>query len=386
MKTSPLAVAGVICLALAGCRTDPSITLLERQNRMLEDEVYRLRGVVQDYEEGGTPVNCAASEGAEGEPVHGDTWRSRESTAPTGESYSPRGKRASSNQSNQGPVVMPGEAEPPGEIPDTLKRPAGTRAPVEPDKLNMPRTPMRLDGQPGPSLPGSQGSDRSGSGRISKINPASDFEFLAHADSQDVAQLVLNRMLTGGFSAAGRSGDNGLLVVIEPRDAKGRRLEAPGDVAVVLMDPSKSGREAKLARWDFPAAQTAKLFRGNGIARGMYIECPWPDRPPDNNSLHLYVRYTTRDGRKLEADEYVEVALPGEKAARWTPAEIEPQPAAASDRALAANQQVGAEEGQAEAADSSADESQPQRARSVRTAARANSSAIQRPAWSPERF
>ncbi len=200
---------------------------------------------------------------------------------------------------------------------------------------------------------------------------------MAHADSRDVAQLVLNRMLTGGFSTGGRSGDSGLRVVIEPRDAKGRRLEAPGDVAVVLVDPAKTGAGAKLARWDFPAAETAKLFRGSGIARGMYVECPWPDRPPENNSLHLYVRYITRDGRKLETDEYVEVSLPGEKAACWTPVEAEPRPAA-SQQELTAYQQTEATD--SSAADSMTYDSPPRRSRPIRTAA------PRRPAWSPERF
>ncbi len=237
---------------------------------------------------------------------------------------------------------------------------------------------MQLEDPPGPNLPGSQGSERGGSGRTSKIRPTGGFEFVAKADSKDVGQLVLNRMLTGGFSTEGRLGDSGVLAVLEPRDAKGRRLEAPGDVAVVLMDPSKTGREAKLARWDFPAAETAKLFRGNGIARGMYVECPWPDRPPDNNSLHLYVRYTTRDGRKLEADQSVEVALPGEKAARWTPAESVPQPGGASERELTAFQQSDAEAAESKAADSAPADPAPAPRRSVRTTTRSNSPALQR--------
>jgi len=386
MKTSPLAVAGLFCLALAGCRTDPSVTLLERQNRMLEDEVYRLRGVVQDYEEG-TPQNCVVAEGAEVAPDQGEMRRTRESTAAPSESNEPRGSKSSSSQAIPGPVIVqPGEALPPGKIPKILENPAGTRAPAESGKLNMPQTPMQFEGPTGPNQPGFQGSERSGSGRTSKIRPTGGLESVAKADSKDVGQLVLNRMLTGGFSTEGRSGDSGVLVVIEPRDAKGRRLEAPGDVAVVLMDSSKTGPQAKLARWDFPASETAKLFRGNGIARGMYVECPWPDRPPENNRLHLFVRYTTRDGRKLEADQSVEVALPGEKAARWTPAESELQPAAASDRELTANQRSDAEAAESEPADSPDDSPPPRRARSMRTATRTNSGNLQRPVWSPERF
>jgi hypothetical protein len=386
MKTSPLAVAGLFCLALAGCRTDPSITLLERQNRMLEDEVYQLRGVIQDYEDGMTQ-NCVVQDGADAAPVQGEMRKSRGSAETPGESYPPRSKKSSS-PALQGPVVeMPGEAMPASEIPDTLKRPAGIRAPAEPGKLNLPRTPAQIEGQPGPNLQGPQGNNRGAPGRLSNIRPTGGIESVAKDDSANVGQLVINRMLTGGYSVEGRSGDSGVLAVIEPRDAKGRRLEAPGDVSVIIIDPAKTGPEAKLARWDFPAAETAKLFRGTGISRGMYVECPWPDRPPDNNQLHLYVRYVTRDGRKLETDQLVEVALPGEKPARWTTAGPELQPLAASDREQTAHQRSDAAAADSDSSESPTADSPPQRrARSVRTATRANSTTPQRPVWSPDRF
>jgi hypothetical protein len=389
MKTSPLAVVGFICLALAGCRTDPSVTLLERQNRQMEDEIYRLRGVIQDYEEGGTPVNCTTDEAADAAPLKRDMRRTRESTAAPSESLAPRSRNSSSRGTVQPPIIeVPGEALPSGSIPDTLKRPAGIRARGEPGKLEVPEVPKQIEGPSGPNLsdPLEPGNNRSS--KTSKIRPTGGFEPVAKADSKDVGQLVLNRMLTGGYSAEGRSGDSGVLAVLEPRDAKGRRLEAPGDVAIVLMDPSKTGPEAKLARWDFPAGETAKLFRGNGIGRGMYVECPWPDRPPENNRLHLFVRYTTRDGRKFEADQSVEVALPGEKISRWTPAESELQPVAASDREISSHQSdTATAAAQSDATDSpAADSPPPRRFRSMRAASRTNSPALQRPVWSPERF
>ena len=58
----------------------------------------------------------------------------------------------------------------------------------------------------------------------------------------------------------------------------------------------------------------------------------WPDRPPSNRRLHLFVRYTTADGRNLEAKRLIDVDPPGSipledmeavaadrQARRWTP-------------------------------------------------------------------
>lgn len=389
MKTSPLAVVGLICMALAGCRTDPSITLLERQNRLLEDEVYRLRGAIQDFEEGGAPVDCTVDESAEGAPAGREMRKTRESSVSPSEPVAPRGRKSSSRQSIPGPIVeMPSEAQPPGKVPEIFQNPAGIRAPGEPGRLETPEVPRQIEGPSGPNLPGPKGTEGSGLRKTSKIRPTGGFEPLTKGDSADVGQVVVNRMLTGGFSAGGASGDSGVLVVLEPRDAQGRRLDAPGDVSIAILDPAKTGNEARIARWDFPASETAKLFRGSGIGRGIYIECPWPDRPPENNRLHLFVRYTTSDGRKLQADQDVEVALPGERISRWTPAEIESQPVSQSESEFASSRSdVETVAAQSDVADSSAyDPPVQRRSRSMRAASRNNSAKLQRPVWSPERF
>jgi hypothetical protein len=51
MRTWLLAVAGCACLAAGGCRTDPEVAYLQRDNRRKEDEIYRLRERVADLEE-----------------------------------------------------------------------------------------------------------------------------------------------------------------------------------------------------------------------------------------------------------------------------------------------------------------------------------------------
>ncbi len=278
MKTWQIAVMGIMFLVLAGCRADPAVTLLERQNRMLEDEVYRLRGMMQDGDEG-IAQGCSGAEAVEAAPAGGEPIGPA-----SGEGLSPRGRKSSSRQAVAPPMVeLPGEAQPPGEIPETLRRPAGTRAPGEPGKFESPEPLKQWQEPSGPNMPRPLEQEKSGPDKNSKLRGAGGFQSLAKDDSKYVGQVVLNRMLTGGYSAEGKSGDSGVLAVLEPRDAKGRRLEAPGEVSVVLLDPAKTGEAARFARWDFPAGETAKLFRGNGVGRGMYIECPWPDNPPEHN-------------------------------------------------------------------------------------------------------
>jgi hypothetical protein len=148
---------------------------------------------------------------------------------------------------------------------------------------------------------------------------------VALADSKQAAAIVLNRRLTGGYNADGRPGDDGVTLVIEPRDAGGRFLAAPAEVTVVAIDPALQGPAGRIARWEFAATETAALVRNSANNPGIHLQMLWPNQPPKHNELHLFVRYTTSDGRRLEADVPIRVDLPGERSAgRWMPSEPPP--------------------------------------------------------------
>ena len=77
-------------------------------------------------------------------------------------------------------------------------------------------------------------------------------------------------------------------------------------------------RTARLARWDFSAEETARLFEKTLFGEGVHLTMLWPVDPPEHRNLRLFVRYTTDDGRNLEADRDITVELTGRVAADGT--------------------------------------------------------------------
>ncbi len=57
---------------------------------------------------------------------------------------------------------------------------------------------------------------------------------------RQIARIVLNKQLTGGSSQV-EGGNGGIMVVFEPRNARGELVAAPGDVSIALVDPARSG-------------------------------------------------------------------------------------------------------------------------------------------------
>ncbi len=250
-----------LALATAGCRTDPATTLLERDLRMQEDRIYQLEACLDDA--------CAAREA---------TIRENESLKKELDS----GDRGAGSESGADREFSAPSVELPG---GTSPPPAGGR---ETPDLSPPTI----------ELPGENSSPPVESGLGGKQTVILE---------QPPTQLVINKRLTGGLDRDGHGGDEGILVVFEPRDAAGNLVKWPGAVSVVVMDPALDGEAARVARWDFAPQEVPHHALNTAFGRGLQFELRWPNQPPKHRELQLFVRFTSEDGRKLTADATIDV-------------------------------------------------------------------------------
>jgi len=135
-----------------------------------------------------------------------------------------------------------------------------------------------------------------------------------------VTHMVLNPHLTGGRDFDRSSGDDGITVVVEPRNADNVFVPIAGPISIVLLDPMLAGEAARVARWEIDQDEVEERLQLGMLQRtGITLNLPWPSGPPKNSDLHLFVRYVTPQGEKLKADAELSILLPGQVASRWTP-------------------------------------------------------------------
>jgi hypothetical protein len=136
----------------------------------------------------------------------------------------------------------------------------------------------------------------------------------------EITEITLNKMLTGGMNRDHRNGDEGILVVVEPRNPKNQIVPALGEISIVILDPALEGEAARIARWDITPQELEHSFRGRRLGRGLQLALPWPGDPPQHTDLHLFVRFVADDGRKLIADRELKIEPPGGGAdGGWVP-------------------------------------------------------------------
>jgi hypothetical protein len=138
-----------------------------------------------------------------------------------------------------------------------------------------------------------------------------------------ITHLFLNPLHTGGANFDGQPGDDGVRVVVEPRNAGDQFVAEAGPISVVVLDPTREGEAARVARWDFDQSAARQLLAASSPDRGIKLEMPWPASAPDVTRLKLFVRYETADGRRLQADREIFITPPGQAISRWTPRSAE---------------------------------------------------------------
>jgi hypothetical protein len=262
MRTFKLALLSLPLIAL-GCRTNPNEMQLERESRMLEDKIFHLESLLDD---------CHSA---------------REATIRENEALK---KELAGGDRGAGP----------GYAPPSVELPSSVREPSRRSRRKEPEMPLEA-----PTIELPEGSDTPPMGLGPGNAPAVAVEGTPTA-------LVINRRLTGGMDRDGQQGDEGILVVVEPRDAAGQLVKTPGTVSVVVLDPAEQGAAARVARWDFAADEVTGHFQNTVFGRGLQFELPWPDHPPKNRDLQLFVRFTTASGEKLTSDTKIQIRTSGD--------------------------------------------------------------------------
>jgi len=310
---SRIAILATVALALAGCRTDPNVPILERELRLQEDKIYELeaqlaesRAALEAARGGPTPAMTAP---ARGERVGGGRERAPAKDAPP---TLPEGISSEPVVAQPPLVEMPSGA-PQSQMPDTLRMPKDA-----PPKLDEVKPPPAAEPAP-PAKPSKPASPSTGRNWQKAPAAGQSVEALRPAAPQAgrVERVLLNPALTGGLNADGKPGDEGLAVFIEPQDGQGRSITRPGAVSVVVLDRQAHGEAARVARWDFSGEQVAQRLRRTSVGSGIYLELPWPAQPPAHSELQVFVRYATDDHRHFEAEMPIAVELPGQPK-QWT--------------------------------------------------------------------
>ncbi len=366
------------CLALAGCRANSYRTMLEQESRQWEDRYYVVKDRLDECQAvlestrqknleleqaSGCPgsVKGSGSSGlrdalifpglmgkSSGGKASGTGRPSGPLTPPSIEGFSSDRFQKIEPDTPTAEEIRPGDPQKPNALPvdpdsvappfmptapkQSLAPPAGASSEsyrdggpgseAPPFKQPAPSKPLKhceprklqdpvLPPDTKIKLPGDQSTPKPQAKRSMNLS----------GDSSQVARIELIGLPSDGYNLDGRPGDDGVQFVLQPRDQNGKTLDAAGPISIVIVDPLPAGKSTRLARWDLTPGQAAGYY--DRSPQGFHLRLPWPASTPKHSRLRLFARYTTADGRKVQAEKAISVALATDKTPNWG---IDPPP------------------------------------------------------------
>ncbi len=136
---------------------------------------------------------------------------------------------------------------------------------------------------------------------------------------QRMTEIAFVRPFSVSLDLDGEAGDDGIRLVLQPRNAAGEFLEQPATLSVSAIDPDLRDDSARLGIWRFTPQQVEESMRRVGVAKGIHLDLSLSTKMPSAKRVVIFVRYETADGRRLEASHEYYLSAPGELEAKWLP-------------------------------------------------------------------
>ncbi len=121
-------------------------------------------------------------------------------------------------------------------------------------------------------------------------------------------------------------GQQGLYLVLQPRDERGQFVPLAGQLSVVVSDPNSDADDDRLGRWDFSPRDVAEMIQAAGHGRGIHLPLQWPSgvggeelaENIDGGTVVVHIRYQLSNGLRLVNQRTFQLSAVSDAPAQWT--------------------------------------------------------------------
>lgn len=134
-----------------------------------------------------------------------------------------------------------------------------------------------------------------------------------------VVELAFHPTLSRAIDMDDRPDDDGLYLVLQPKNEIGQMVPVAADLTIIVLDPAREGAAAKIGRWEYPAADVQAKLQPIGIEQGIHFRLPWNGPDPAADRVIVFALYKFADGRQVMGEKEIFISSDGSHKTVWTP-------------------------------------------------------------------
>lgn len=153
----------------------------------------------------------------------------------------------------------------------------------------------------------------------SAVIPASANMPVEHkVTDQRMVEIAFHETLCRGHNFDDQPGDDGLYLVLVPKNVTGEPLQQIGKLTVVI-EESIDEVSRRIAAWNVTPDELEESLEPIGASQGFHLSLPFQDVAPESNRVQVFLKYELEDGRVLVNRKDIALRRPGHRQTTWTP-------------------------------------------------------------------
>ncbi|AMV33231.1 hypothetical protein VN12_13980 [Pirellula sp. SH-Sr6A] len=135
---------------------------------------------------------------------------------------------------------------------------------------------------------------------------------------QRMVEIAFHDTLCRGHNFDDQPGDDGLYLVLVPKNESGEPLQQIGKLTVVI-EESIDESSHRIAAWNVTPDELQESLEPIGVSQGFHLSLPFQDVAPESNRVQVFLKYELADGRVLVNRKDISLRRPGHRQTTWTP-------------------------------------------------------------------
>ncbi len=114
-----------------------------------------------------------------------------------------------------------------------------------------------------------------------------------------IVEIAFQPALSRAVSFDGDNQDDGLFLVLQPKNEQGQVVAIAGAVSIEVIDPSREGNNPVIGKWNYSPAEIEDKIQPIGSKQGIHLTLPWNGPNPKADRVIVVATYQLDNGRKV---------------------------------------------------------------------------------------
>lgn len=136
---------------------------------------------------------------------------------------------------------------------------------------------------------------------------------------QRVVELAFHPSLTRAINMDDRPDDDGLYLVLQPKNERGQMVASVADLTIIAIDPARDGDQSKIGRWEYSAADIQDKLQPIGSEQGIHLRLPWNGPDPSADRVIVFALFKFDNGRQVMGEKEIFLSSDGSHKTVWGP-------------------------------------------------------------------